>query len=305
MRFRQIEAFRALMMTGTVTDAAELLCVSQPAVSRLIADLERESNLSLFVRDKRRLRPTPEAKAFYREVERTFAGMDMLKRKAEDIRKFNSGGLRIISISALATCFLPRVIHKFSKKYPNITISLQTHSSGTVANWIAAQQFDVGLSFGVVENSGVDQEVFASTNAVCVLPQGHVLADKPYIRPIDLEGQEFVSLGPDDLTRRAIDRFFDSQGIERKTNLEAHLAGVVCGLVLDGCGVSIVNPFTACDFLSRGLVVKRFDVPIPTPFLIISPALHPWSSLTKSFVGAMEQHRDRSLAKFRQLGLVD
>ncbi|MCP4433148.1 MAG: LysR family transcriptional regulator, partial [Gammaproteobacteria bacterium] len=75
MNLRQLEAFRAVMITRSITRASELLFVSQPAVTRLINDLESSVAFPLFQRIKKRLHPTPEAHAFYEEVERSFAGL--------------------------------------------------------------------------------------------------------------------------------------------------------------------------------------------------------------------------------------
>ena len=79
MKHRQLEAFRNVMQTGTTAKAADLMCVSQPAVSRLISELEIYLNFSLFDRNKGRLVPTPEALKFFNGVERFFIGIDELE----------------------------------------------------------------------------------------------------------------------------------------------------------------------------------------------------------------------------------
>ena len=137
MNLRQLDAFRAVMMTGSVTNAADYLHLSQPAVSRLIGDLERSVGFSLFIRAKGSpLVPTPEAESLYSEVERTFAGMDALRRAADDIKSFRSGNLRIACLPALAMGFMPAVIEAFRAEHPTVTIQLQTRSSSTVRQWV-------------------------------------------------------------------------------------------------------------------------------------------------------------------------
>src|SRR3546814_2005723 len=83
MNFRQIEAFRTVIACGTTTRAAEILRISQPAISRLLADLERTTKLKLFDRGKGRIRPTAEGLAFYDEVQRAFIGLERLSFAAE------------------------------------------------------------------------------------------------------------------------------------------------------------------------------------------------------------------------------
>ncbi|OXH86866.1 LysR family transcriptional regulator, partial [Burkholderia multivorans] len=95
LRIRQIEAFRAVMQRHTVTRAARDLHISQPAVSRLIADLEARVGFVLFERQQGRFTPTAQARVLYEEVERAFIGLDRVAQAAEQIRAMRRGTLRV------------------------------------------------------------------------------------------------------------------------------------------------------------------------------------------------------------------
>ena len=216
MNLRQLEAFRAVMMTGSVTNAATSLYLSQPAVSRLIADLERSVGFKLFERVKGSTPlPTPEAEAFLQEVERSFLGLQVLKQAATDIRNFRTGQLRIACLPALATGFVPDVIKIFRQTNPAVRVQLQTRSSSTVRLWVAAQQFDLGLATPGGEVQGVTAESFMASRGVCVLPANHSLASLETIRPEDLRGEPFISLALEDPARPKVDRIFDYMEIGR------------------------------------------------------------------------------------------
>ena len=121
MNLRQLEAFAAVMKSGSVTHAAQSMHLSQPAVSKLIADLEHAIGFKLFVRTRgSALTVTPEAEFFFHEVERSFMGIDALKRIASDIRNLSAGNLHIVSLPALAYSFMPRVIRAVS--YTHLTL---------------------------------------------------------------------------------------------------------------------------------------------------------------------------------------
>ena len=121
MNLRQLEAFRAVMLSGSVTQAAAALHISQPAVSKLLADLEYHLGFPLFVRSKGvALTVTPEADVFFHEVERSFAGIAVLKRAAADIRNASTGTLRIAALPALAVSFLPSVITTFRRRHAGV-----------------------------------------------------------------------------------------------------------------------------------------------------------------------------------------
>jgi DNA-binding transcriptional LysR family regulator len=298
--FRQVEAFRAVMRTGSMTEAANVLGTSQPGVSRLIAQLEASTKLKLFSRGGGRLEPTAEAVAFNIEVERSFSGLQVLEQAACDIRNFGTGHLRIACLPALALGFMPRVIKRFADSYPDIRISLQARSSSTVYEWTASQQCDFGVAARGPDFRGVEAKVFMSTAGICVLPARHRLAGHKVIHPTDLAGERFISLGLSDTTRAKIDTVFAEANVQRLTTFETQYAATICAAVIEGLGVSIVHQFTAPDFLSRGIVVKPFKPEIQIDDMLLFPANKSPSRLTEKFIEAMESCRDEQLAAWRR-----
>lgn len=293
MNLRQLEAFRAVMRTGSVTNAAESLHLSQPAVSRLIADLERAVGFKLFERSKGSSpTATPEAEAFLQEVERSFIGLGTLRQVADDIRNFRMGQLRIACLPALATGFVPSVIETFLKLNPSTRIQLQTRSSSTVRFWVAAQQFDLGLATPGGDVQGVIGEPFLSTRGVCVLPPGHALAERSVIRPEDLRTEPFISLALEDPARGKVDRIFEDAGIERNIVVEAQYAITICGLVLRGVGCAILNPISAMDFVPRGIVLRPFEPVASFEYVLYLPSRRPPSRIASQFIELLKQARD-------------
>ena len=110
---RQVEAFRAVVLTGGVGMAAKLINVTQPAVSRMIRDLQQQLGLTLFERRGTGLVPTSEALSLYAEVERAFVGLDRISQMATELRTRRAGFLRIAALPALANGFLPRFAGQF------------------------------------------------------------------------------------------------------------------------------------------------------------------------------------------------
>ena len=286
MNLRQLEAFRAVMIGKTITSAAAMLYISQPAVSRLIADLERKVGFALFERHKGRLHPTPEGLALYEEVERSFIGVKKIARTAHQIREFQIGSLVIAGLPALSLGYLPRIIHRFAEQHPGITISLQIRSSQWVAEWITFGQCDLGLVASEVDNRAVVVEPLLRTQMVCVVPADHRLRNAEIIRPQDLAGEVFISLGFEH--RHPIDAVFSEARVTRKQQIETQLTAAACDFVLEGAGVSIVDPVTASSYRSRGVVIKPFEPAIPFEFRLLFPAYRPRSRLTEAFVAMLK-----------------
>ncbi|MGX1786456.1 LysR substrate-binding domain-containing protein [Bosea sp. NPDC055332] len=287
LNIRQIEAFRMIMQTGTVTAAAERLRISQPAVSRLLSLLEAKAGLTLFTRSRQRLQPTPEAWLFMREVERSFVGLDKLERAAQNIRNASTGSLRIASIPVVGFSFLPRVVARYRTLHPDVAVTLQTRSSTTVSEWMSSANFDLGFAVPGVEQSNVQNTPYAAIPGVCVLPAGHRLAAKRVIEPKDLEGEEFISLDPADANRVIVDKVFQQADVRRRLNVEAPYALVVANLVCHGTGVSLLNPLSILTISEDLLVARPFLPTVRFGFSLLTRKDMPLSLTARAFLDIM------------------
>ncbi|PZQ73689.1 MAG: LysR family transcriptional regulator, partial [Variovorax paradoxus] len=127
MRLRHIEVFNAVMLTGSVSAAARLINVTQPAVSRTLQHAELQLGFALFRRAKGRLTPTAEAQALYPHIERLFAQLDEVQRLAANLRQADDAAqeLRILALMALTHEVLPRALVAFRRKHPKVTIHVE------------------------------------------------------------------------------------------------------------------------------------------------------------------------------------
>ncbi|MFC3286115.1 LysR substrate-binding domain-containing protein [Litchfieldella rifensis] len=295
VNLRQIEAFRAVMIHKTVTRAAQTLHVSQPAVSRLISDLEYFVGFELFKRHKGRLIPTPEAQALYEDVERAFVGLDKITETAREIREFRTGRLLLSCMPALALTILPRLVNEFSVRHPGITISLQAHSSQRVLEWVATQQCDAGLIGMHLDDPAVTIMPLASGALRLVMLPTHPLAAKTEVNIRDLENESFVSLGQLQDVRPIIDQTFREAGVKRRMRIETQLSSVACELVIAGAGVSLIDPVTASYYAQRGLVSRPCTPEIPFHYSAVLPAFRPPSRLVLDFLEEVGNYLERML----------
>ncbi|MBB6308587.1 LysR substrate-binding domain-containing protein [Xanthobacter tagetidis] len=280
---RQIEAFNALMSVGTTIKAAEILGVSQPAVSRLISQLESEIKLKLFDRERGRMQPTPEGRIFHQGVDRAFLSLRKLELIAQDIRTQSQGHLRIGALPSLGFSFIPDVVASFAKAEPRTIIKMDIISSVIVRDGIANDQFDIGFVADEVDLSGIISESFIAPPVVCVMPPGHPLASKSVIRPEDLADVPFISLSHVDRTRQRIDALFEKRGIHRNIVHETHFALSICQLAARGMGVGLTNPCSLGEVAPDDLVVRPFVPRLNFHALMIYPPDRQLSKTVKSF----------------------
>lgn len=258
MNLRQVEAFRTVMLRGSMTVAAQELRTSQPSISRLIAELEAAIGLKLFERKAGRLRPTGEGLSFYREVERSFIGLESLAHAARDIRALGTGRLRIAAMPVMALGFIPRCIKRFKGRFPNAAISLQMGNDGTVTRWMSSSFCDVGFVANVIDIPMTEHCPLYAIPGVCALPPGHPLAAKDVLTARDIEGEPFISLSLEDGARARVDRAFEAAAVTRQHVLETPFSAAICALVAQGLGIGILNPIAADDYRHTGISVHPF-----------------------------------------------
>lgn len=293
MNFRQLEIFRTVMRSGSASRAAELLDVTQPAISRTVAELERQVGFALFDRIKGRLVPTPEAQMFLRQVDRSFVGLDQLRAEAARIRDFGAGTLRIASLAALGSTLVPRAIKNFQDAHPDIAVTLQIVSSANVRELVVERGFDIGLAADEVDLSGVEHVKFASTRAVCVMPPGHPLSELETIAPCDLVGVPFIALAPEDRARHRMDAALAQAGIRLKVVVETPNSASVCALALEGVGVGLTNPAAAEGYAARGAVFRPFEPAIYFQSILMFRPDMQKARLVKEFTRHLMRQRGR------------
>jgi len=283
VKLRQLEAMRAVLARGTTTHAAELMGLTQSAVSRLITQLERELGFSLFDRRHGRLLITPEGQQFFAVAEKVLAGIDQITATARDIQTLGTGTVRIIAMPALGYGLLPETIAAVKERFNNVKISIDVGARQEIEKGIANAHYDFGLATLPIEHESIDIEPLCGVEAVCVTPPDHPLAARKVIHAHDLENEQFISVEPGALFRYRTDELFGRLGIRRKIGVEAQSTIMVCNMVATGIGVSIVHPFIAESFGDR-VAARRFEPGIRFEYGLLFPSGVTRSQITREFV---------------------
>lgn len=268
------------MLTGKVTAAAELLTVTQPAVSRLIREFEHSTKLRLFIRQGNRVIPTHEAIALMKAVDRAFAGLDQIATAVGDIARKSAGSLRIAAMPALGIGILPRFLARFLRDKVDVQASLRSMPSVMVTEAVMSGQADIGYAEGPLDRPGLIIRN-CPLDAVAALPTDHPLSRKDFIEPHDLLDQRMISLESGSLFSMRVDLAL--AGIPRSTAIEVRLSHTALTLVREGSGIAIIDPSSACEFSGRGAVMRPFRPSVEAGFLEVKPSNRPTSTLLGHF----------------------
>jgi DNA-binding transcriptional LysR family regulator len=309
MNWVEIERFKTLMVTGTTSKAAAALGVTQPAVSQSIARLQAQAGFALFEKQGNRLLPRPEAHALLQEVERVFVGMASVEHKLRSLKRVGVNQLSIASYPALGFGFLPRALQRYAHELAASgavalpELSLQVLSSREVLAQVAAAQVDFGLMADEMDFHGVVHSRLAEFEAVLVLPQTHPLTRCKRVRALDLHGQAFVALNPEDAVRKRLDAQLSAAGARPQVVAQTPYSASVCELVAAGWGVGVANPITAMAHMGRGLAIRPLAFGLKFACELVLPPSRPLSGTAQAVLVAIRRQLELDQAAIaRELG---
>jgi DNA-binding transcriptional LysR family regulator len=206
INLRQIEVFYAVMRAGSVTEAARILNVTQPAVSVALKQLESRLKMTLFDRSGGRLQPTPEAKALLPDVAEIFGRLGAVERFSQDLAGGARGVLSIAATPPLCDGFVAKAVATFVAKRPGVKVNLQALASPIILDRVINREVDMGVVYEPVVSSAVTTEEVMRAAIGCIMPARHALAKRATIRVRDLAPYPVVTYLPQALLRPYIDR---------------------------------------------------------------------------------------------------
>lgn len=256
MKLIQLQAFKEVMETGTVTGAAKSLKCGQPRISRLLSELEDDIGFQLFRREKQRLHPTAEGEVFYKETERMLLGIKNIKQVAEDIYNNRATGIRVLAQSHIAHGLLNRVFGEFDRSVKNIRYDLVVTPRKQLSKWLSGEQFDLAFTVLPAKDPLVRQVKLLSVKLLVALPNNHELAERNEITVNDLSAVSMIALPSGLLRRQYLDNLFDNSGVKPNIRIETATAISACQLVIQGLGATLTDPFTASMFTNNDFVLR-------------------------------------------------
>jgi DNA-binding transcriptional LysR family regulator len=298
LNIRELDVFRRVMEHGTITAAAESLHVSQPVVSRILQQAEARLGFALFVRRKRRLLPTIEARVLLPETVSAFAAFDNVQRRIKDVQEGRAGAITIATISAFANALLPAAIQRFRATCPRVTISLQAMTALQVATLVANNQADIGFIIDSVSVPGIAISDLCATEFGCVMPRRHRLAKREQVTAADLEDETLICLGRHLPLGVQAMRVFADANIPLHIAVEVSQATIACALVRAGVGVALLDGMGLMGARASDLVMRPFHPRTKIAARLVQPRHFPPSPVVREFVKVLRQILTESASQF-------
>jgi len=284
MRLRQIEVFHAIYTSGSMTNAAKLLNVSQPSVSKVLAHAEQQLGYALFDRVKGKLVATPEAHRLFGLVANVYEHVEKLRNVAENLRASDVGKVRIAATPAFGVDLLPTAISSYLESHSDTVFEIETLHHDDIAGALLDSRVDIGLVFDPVLVPGLTSESLASGEFVAITPNDVDFGDRSRISVKTLANLPFIGLSARGPLGRLLSGHLERCNVDLDRIVYTETYHIAKALVSKGVGVSIVDAITARS--SNDEIIKKWmlDPPLRYSVEVISADAMPLSIPGKRFV---------------------
>jgi len=272
MNLRQLEVFHAVMKTGTITGAAQMLHVTQPAVSATLQLAERRLGVVLFERVKGRLLPTAEAQRLWDDAAEIYARLQTFSRVADEMRLGRASELVLSTSPTLINTLLPRAVTELRARHPKMSVLLHAASTRLAVERVARRESDVGVVYGPIDGQAVESTELGRSRLACVMPAGHPLARKTVVTPADLQAYPLISLAPGSPLSAFLGAAGALDGAGKPViSMDGSSWFTACQFVASGAGVAVVDLLAAASGEVLGLTYRRLSVESEITVLMIRP----------------------------------
>ncbi|MFA5626338.1 MAG: LysR family transcriptional regulator [Thiohalomonadaceae bacterium] len=267
---RQLRVFAAVTRHRSFTRAAEELCLTQPAVSMQVKQLESQLDAALFEQLGRKIFLTEMGKEVYQYSRNILQQLDELQGVLSSMKGLDKGRLKI-SVASTANYFIPALLAGFCQRHPKITVSLDVTNRETLLNQLADNEVDLVVMGQPPKDADLGYEPFLENPLVIVAPPEHPLAKKKKI-PLNALTQEiFLVREPGSGTRIAMERFFSQRGVHITTGMEVGSNEAIKQSVQAGLGLGLLSRDTVEMELTLGrlVILPVSDFPIMRHWYVV------------------------------------
>lgn len=283
LNLRQVEVFYAIMRAGTITEAARVLNVTQPAVSAALKQLEVRLKMRLFDRVGGRLQPTPEARALLPDVAEIFGRIGAVERLSQDLASGARGVFTVAATPPLCDGFVAKAVATFISKRPGVRVGLQAIASAIVLDRVINREVDLGVVYEPVVSAAVHVEQLSLATIGCIMPARHALAKRKAVRVTDLGDHPVITYLPQALLRPYIDRALSDRKSALNVVAQTGTAATAIMLAAQGAGIALVETTLFSARPIPGFVLRPLEPRVQLKVLLLRPRQGPASRVLADF----------------------
>lgn len=287
MNLNQLKIFYLAAKHGSLSAAADVLCITQPAVTKGIQRLQEHYDIRLFNRFGKKMALTDAGEALYGIAESIFEMEHQAEESIRDFQQRKKGFIRILSSESFGSYYLPFIINRFSKANPRIRISVDLLPTELIVEKTAALGNDLGfISYPVPHNKLFIREILEDSYQI-IVPPGHPFALKSVVEPEDLAGQPVIVHEKGSAPRKNTEEFVRKHGVNISIVLELSNNEAMKTAVEEGVGIAVITRLVVSKEIRMGTLKA---IPLSDP------------SMTRKFY--LIHHKDKYISRPLQ-SLID
>ncbi|UVJ42366.1 LysR substrate-binding domain-containing protein [Pseudomonas sp. LS1212] len=263
MRLRHIEVIQAILQTGNLSAAAQLLHISQPAVSKTLQHAEQQLGFLLFARVRGKLQPTREALELQGEINHLYEDLDRVRRLASSLRQHQDQPLRVVCTPALAQELLPQSVAALRRRFRETPCNLSSQHTREIVRSLLLRESELGLSLHSPDHPAIQCVELAAGKLQLLAPHGWLQLRHKYIGLQELAGQTMVGLDGQDPLSLLLDAKLQALQPPPLIQTRVQTYQMMRSMVEAGEGLAVVDPFTAIGAKAAGLDVCPISPAIP------------------------------------------
>jgi DNA-binding transcriptional LysR family regulator len=278
MRLRHIEVFHAIMQVGTISGAAQVLHISQPAVTKVLQHCELQLGMPLFERVRGKLYPKPEAHRLFAETEKLNRDLQGIRRLAASLKGRAMETVRLVSTPTIAISVLPQAMRAWRRDFAGTRCELATHHTSEIVNTLRLGEADMALSLQDPRHPGIVVEPLAQGVMTAIAPAGTWREDELAL-PLDASGLvgELIGHADNDPLGEMVVASCDAQGIHPVFHTVVQTYQIARSLVEAGGGMAVVDPFTAASAPAERVQKRVWAPAIPIQLYLLTAGHAPLS----------------------------
>ncbi len=284
MRLRHIEVFHAVMQAGTISGAALLLHISQPAVTKVLQHCELQLGMPLFDRVRGKLYATPEAHRLFVEIDKLNRDLVSIRRLAANLRSGESEQVRLVATPTLGAAVIPAGMTLWCRAFPTSHCSLATHHTREIVSALLLGEADLALSLQDPRHPGIKAEVLASGMMMALCPIGSPEAATTGPLSIADITTDLVGLAGDDPLANLVQNASEAQGSPLTSRITVQTYQLARALAEAGVGMTVVDPFTAASADRSRVTLRQFLPAVPVQLYLLTAANAPLAQSARRLV---------------------
>lgn len=289
MNMRQLEVFYAVMSTGSISDAAKILHVSGPAVSRVLSHLEQRIGFALFDRIKGRLYPTAESQKLIDAVEGVYQGVRHIDELVQTLGEKKRGTFNVVASPSIGQAMIPLAIAALHQRLPELRIRFVCLGHEALKRHLLEGHSDIGISTLPMEHPHLTSQCIALSELVCICQWDHPLATREQVTVADLFDYPPIGyLAGTPMAHRVKELFADFDAVPASV-IEVGTPTSACALVQSSAGIALVEEFSVQNWPKASFRVLRVDCARSIAANVLYQRGAPLSKTALAFIDCLEQ----------------